>query len=36
MGHFSILVPDPNVSPSQSSLMGSSQQQEDAEIPSVP
>lgn len=32
---FSISVPDPSVSPSQSFLMGSSQAQEDTELPSV-
>lgn len=33
---FSIMVPDPSVRPAQSSLMGSSQPQEDTELPSVP
>lgn len=32
---FSMSVPDPSVSPSQSFLMGSSQPQEDMELPSV-
>lgn len=33
---FSVLVLGPSVSPTQSSLMGSSQPQEDTELPSVP